>query len=55
VQSILQEDPTPLERFASLVAVRQAELTHLSQEERHAHNNGLLSAMRRIFSALAGN
>jgi small-conductance mechanosensitive channel/CRP-like cAMP-binding protein len=55
VQSILQEDPTLLERFASLVAVRQAELTHLSQEERHAHNNGLLMAMRRIFSALAGN
>lgn len=54
VQALLKNDPALLDRFAALVALRQAELNHLSQEERHAHSTGLLATMRRLFSAVAG-
>jgi small-conductance mechanosensitive channel/CRP-like cAMP-binding protein len=54
MQTLLKDDPALLDRFAALVALRQAELNHLSQEERHAHSTGLLATMRRLFSAVAG-
>ncbi|MFM9089954.1 MAG: cyclic nucleotide-binding domain-containing protein [Cyanobium sp.] len=54
VQALLKNDPALLDRFAALVALRQAELNHLSQEERHAHSTGLLATMRRLFSAVTG-
>jgi small-conductance mechanosensitive channel/CRP-like cAMP-binding protein len=54
VRSLLDGDPGLLERFATLVAARRAELEQLSQEEQRAHNRGLLLTMRQLFSALAG-
>ncbi|MEB3242280.1 MAG: mechanosensitive ion channel family protein [Cyanobacteriota bacterium] len=54
VQELLQRDPLLLERFAALVAARRAELDHLSQEEQREQRSGLLVAMRRLFSAVAG-
>ncbi|MFN6337276.1 MAG: cyclic nucleotide-binding domain-containing protein [Cyanobacteriota bacterium] len=55
VKRLLQDDPQLLERFAALVAARRAELDHLSQEERGQQSHGLLTAMRRLFSAVAGS
>jgi CRP-like cAMP-binding protein len=53
VQALLRDDPALLERFAVLVAARQAELNHLSLEERQDQSHGLLAGMKRLFSALA--
>jgi small-conductance mechanosensitive channel/CRP-like cAMP-binding protein len=53
VQAVLRDDPALLERFAVLVAARQAELNHLSLEERQDQSHGLLAGMKRLFSALA--
>ena len=55
VGPLLQDDPGLLERFAALVAARRAELEQLSLEEQHDQNRGLLTTMRRLFSALAGS
>lgn len=53
VQALLREDPALLERFATLVAARQAELNNLSLEEGQRESSGLLTVMKRLFSALA--
>ena len=53
VQALLRDDPALLERFSVLVAARQAELNHLSLEERQDQSNRLLAVMKRLFSALA--
>jgi small-conductance mechanosensitive channel/CRP-like cAMP-binding protein len=53
VQALLQDDPTLLERFATLVATRQAELNNLSHEEGQERSSGLLTVMKRLFSAFA--
>ena len=50
---LFRSDPALLDRFASLVAVRQAELKNLSREEGEEQTSGLLTVMRRLFSALA--
>jgi small-conductance mechanosensitive channel/CRP-like cAMP-binding protein len=54
VRSLVDGDPGLLERFATLVAARRAELEQLSLEEQRAQNRGLLLTMRQLFSALAG-
>ncbi|MEB3325997.1 MAG: mechanosensitive ion channel family protein [Cyanobacteriota bacterium] len=53
VQALLRDDPALLERFATLVAARQAELNNLSLEEGQRESSGLLTVMKRLFSALA--
>jgi hypothetical protein len=53
VQALLRDDPDLLERFAVLVAARQAELNQLSLEEQQDQSHGLLAVMKRLFSALA--
>jgi small-conductance mechanosensitive channel/CRP-like cAMP-binding protein len=55
VRSLLEGDPTLLERLATLVAARRAELEQLSLEEQRAEKRGLLLTMRQLFSALAGS
>jgi small-conductance mechanosensitive channel/CRP-like cAMP-binding protein len=55
VRQLLEEDPGLLERFATLVAARRAELEQLSADEQRAQSRGLLLTMRRLFSALAGS
>lgn len=54
VSALLADDPALLERLASLVAARRAELEQLSQEEAHAQTTGLLQTMKRLFAALTG-
>ncbi|MFN9623234.1 MAG: cyclic nucleotide-binding domain-containing protein [Cyanobacteriota bacterium] len=55
VRFLLDGDPGLLERFATLVAARRAELEQLSQDEQQAQKRGLLLTMRELFSALAGS
>lgn len=55
VQGLLQEDPALLDRFATLVAARQAELQNLSLEEGQAQSGGLMMVMKRLFAALAAD
>jgi CRP-like cAMP-binding protein len=55
VRSLLEGDPGLLERLATLVAARRAELEQLSLEEQRAQKRGLLLTMRQLFSALAGS
>ena len=55
VRSLLEGDPGLLERLATLVAARRAELEQLSLEEQRAEKRGLLLTMRQLFSALAGS
>jgi CRP-like cAMP-binding protein len=55
VGSLLEGDPGLLERLATLVAARRAELEQLSLEEQRAEKRGLLLTMRQLFSALAGS
>lgn len=55
VRSLLEGDPGLLERLATLVADRRAELEQLSLEEQRAEKRGLLLTMRQLFSALAGS
>lgn len=52
VRTLLADDPGLLDRFATLVAARQAELEQLSLDEME-QKRGLLLTMRRLFSALA--
>jgi CRP-like cAMP-binding protein len=54
VRALLNEDPGLLERFATLVSARRAELEQLSQDEERERSQGLLVTMKRLFSALAG-
>jgi CRP-like cAMP-binding protein len=53
VQTLFRDDPALLERFATLVAARQAELKNLSLEEGQEESSGLLTVMKRLFSVLA--
>jgi len=53
VHGLLQEDPSLLDRIAALVTARQAELKNLSLEEGQEESSGLLTVMKRLFSALA--
>ncbi|MEB3335330.1 MAG: mechanosensitive ion channel family protein [Cyanobacteriota bacterium] len=54
VGALLADDPALLERLATLVTARRAELEQLSQEEAHAQKPGLLQTMKGLFAALAG-
>jgi small-conductance mechanosensitive channel/CRP-like cAMP-binding protein len=54
VRQLLAEDPGLVDRLASLVAARRAELEQLSLEEQRAQSRSLLLTMRQLFSALAG-
>ena len=54
VRALFADDPDLLERLASLVSARQAELERLSREDAHAQQPGLLLTMKRLFAALAG-
>jgi hypothetical protein len=54
VRSLLEQNPTLLDRFASLVTARKAELESLSTELRDVEKNALMDTMRRLFLAFTG-
>jgi small-conductance mechanosensitive channel/CRP-like cAMP-binding protein len=54
VRSLLEQNPALLERFASLVTARKAELESLSTELRDVEKNALMDTMRRLFLAFTG-
>jgi CRP-like cAMP-binding protein len=54
VRTLLEESPPLLERFATLVSSRKAELESLSREQGHAQTNALMETMRRLFLAFTG-
>lgn len=54
VRTLLEQNPSLLERFAALVSARRAELDSLSQQQRQEQTNALLDTMKRLFFALKG-
>ena len=51
IKGLLEANPDLLERFASLVEERQAELRSLDREQRTQRSNALLDTMKRLFFA----
>ncbi len=51
IKGLLEANPDLLERFASLVEERQAELRSLDREQRTERSNALLASMKRLFFA----
>ncbi|MEB3257092.1 MAG: mechanosensitive ion channel family protein [Cyanobacteriota bacterium] len=55
IQTLLENDPALLERFAGLVTARQAELMDLGREEEKGQKQGLLAVMKRLFSTVGAS
>lgn len=53
VRRLLEDSPALLERFATLVSARQAELDLLSRDQQVTSPTGLLETMRRLFSVVS--
>ncbi len=54
VRELLQENPALLERLASLVGARQAELESLGKDQIEAQSNVLIDTMKTLFLAVRG-
>ena len=54
VRDLLRESPALLERIASLVGARQAELDNLSQQRSEEQANVLIETMKNLFLAVRG-
>jgi small-conductance mechanosensitive channel len=52
VQTLLDNDPDLLARFAGLVSARHAELKDLGRGEEQSQKQGLLAVMKRLFSSV---
>ena len=54
VRRLLEVSPALLERIASLVSARQAELEQLGRLQQEERSQGLLETMRRLFCVVSG-
>lgn len=54
VRRLLELNPALLERLATLVGARQAELEQLGRDQQHERSQGLLETMRRLFGVVGG-
>jgi len=52
VRRLLEDNPALLERFASLVSARQAELDLISRDRPGEASSGLLETMKRLFAVV---
>ena len=52
VRRLFEDSPALLERFATLVSARQAELETFSRDHQAASHSGLLETMKRLFTVV---